>query len=128
MDGEKTFVLLTLGFIFFVSWLFWGPPYEVWARGMKGKSELAQAEWNRKIAVQEAAAKFESAKHLAAAEIERARGVAEANKIIGESLKDNEAYLRYLWIHGLQESTSDVIYVPTEANLPILEANRLIKK
>lgn len=63
---------------------------------------------------------------LAEAEIERAKGVAEANRIIGESLKGNEAYLRYLWIQGLQEgSTPQVVYVPTEAGLPILEAGRM---
>lgn len=61
---------------------------------------------------------------LAAAEVERAKGVAEANRIIGESLKNNEGYLRYLWIQGLQDGSSEVIYVPTEASLPILEATR----
>jgi len=51
--------------------------------------------------------------------------VAKANKIIGDSLKDNESYLRYLWINGLSEKDNNtVIYVPTEANLPILEAGK----
>ena len=67
----------------------------------------------------------EAATLEAQAEIERAKGVAEANKIIGDSLKGNEAYLRYLWIQGLQEgATPQVVYVPTEAGLPILEAGR----
>ena len=68
----------------------------------------------------------ESAKMLGEAEVERARGVAEANKIIGESLHNNEAYLRYLWINGLKDNghAPQVIYVPTEAGLPILEAGR----
>ena len=64
---------------------------------------------------------------MAQAEVERAKGVAEANEIIGESLKENEAYLRYLWIIGLQDGSSEVIYIPTEANLPILEATRGIQ-
>jgi hypothetical protein len=52
--------------------------------------------------------------------------VAQANKIIGDSLKDNEAYLRYLWIQNLENSKDrTIVYVPTEANLPILEAGRL---
>lgn len=59
------------------------------------------------------------------AEVERAKGVAEANVIHGDSLKDNEAYLRYLWTIGLQDDSSKVIYIPTEANLPIMEATRL---
>lgn len=118
-------VIIIIFAIFLLSNLLFGPYYNVWKLGLKGKAELKQAEWNRQIAIQEASAKLEAAKHLAMAEIERAKGVAEANKIIGKSLEGNESYLRYLWIHGLQESTSDVIYVPTEANLPILEARRL---
>lgn len=55
-------------------------------------------------------------------EVARAKGVAESNKIIASSI--TEGYLRYLWIQGLQDGSSEVIYVPTEANLPILEAIR----
>ena len=107
----------------------WGcPMYSVWQKGLAGKAELKKAEYNRKIKIREAAAKFESAKHLAKAEVERAKGVAEANKIIGDSLRKNEAYLRYLWIQGLHDGNSEVIYVPTEANLPILEAARKMPK
>lgn len=104
----------------------WGcPQYNVWQRGLAGQAELKQAEWNRQILIREAEAKKDSATMLAAAEVERAKGVAEANTIIGQSLKENEAYLRYLWIQGLQDGSSEIIYVPTEANLPILEASRL---
>ena len=103
----------------------WGlPRYNVWRKEMSGQAQLKEAEWNRQIAVREAEAKRESAVHLAAAEVERAKGVAEANQIIGQSLNENEAYLRYLWIQGLNDGSSEVIYVPTEANLPILEATR----
>ena len=61
-----------------------------------GTAELAQAEQNRQIAITEARAKEESAVLLAQAEVERAKGVAQANQIIGDSLKGNEEYLRYL--------------------------------
>jgi regulator of protease activity HflC (stomatin/prohibitin superfamily) len=98
--------------------------YSVWAERKAGEAELARAESNRQIKTLEAKAVMESSKHLADAEIVRARGVAEANKIIGDSLKGNESYLRYLWIHGLSEGKNQVIYVPTEANLPILEAGK----
>jgi regulator of protease activity HflC (stomatin/prohibitin superfamily) len=99
--------------------------YEVWAQGKEGEAELAKADSNRQIKTLEAKAAEESAKHLANAEIIRAQGVAKANEIIGASLKENEAYLRYLWIDSLQHSKGQVVYVPTEANLPILEARRL---
>lgn len=105
-----------------------GRKYDVWAQGKAGEAELARAESNRQIKTLEAKARMESSKHLADAEIIRAKGVAEANKIIGDSLQGNEAYLRYLWIHGLAEGGNQVIYIPTEANLPILEAQRLKTK
>lgn len=101
------------------------PQYNVWSRELGGKAELREAEWSRKIAVEEARAKMESAKLLAAAEVERAKGVAEANEIIGVSLQGNEVYLRYLWIQGLHDGSSEIIYVPTETQLPLLEAGRL---
>lgn len=103
----------------------WGcPQYNVWEAGLSGQAELRKAEQNRQIAIEEAKAKKESAQCLADAEIIRAEGVAKANKIIGDSLKDNEAYLRYLWIDGLNNNQQNVIYVPTEAGLPILEAGK----
>ena len=104
------------------------PTYNVWKQGKDGEAELAKAEQNRQIAVEVARAKLESAKFEAEAEVVRAKGVAEANQIIGESLRNNEAYLRYLWINGLQDGSSEIIYIPTEANLPILEATRLREK
>jgi len=102
-----------------------GRVYDVWAQGKEGEAELAKAESNRQIKTLEAKASMESAKHLADAEVIRAKGVAEANKIIGDSLQGNEGYLRYLWIQGLQTNQMQVVYVPTEANLPILETTRL---
>ena len=100
------------------------PIYNVWRKEKAGEAALREAEWSKKITIEEAKAVKESASLLAAAEIERAKGVAEANEIIGDSLKNNDAYLRYLWINGLHDGSSEVIYIATEANLPILEAGR----
>jgi len=130
----KTIILgILLGIVFLLAivsiiWLFsaGGRIYDVWAQGKEGEAELAKAESNRQIKTLEAKSVLESSKHLADAEIIRARGMAEANQIIGDSLKGNESYLRYLWIQGLQTNQMQVVYVPTEANLPILESTRLI--
>ena len=100
------------------------PKYNVYHQRLEGEAELARAQSNRMIKVQEAEATMESAQKLADAEVIRAGGVAKANEIIGMSLKNNEAYLKYLWIDGLKEKGNEVIYVPTEANLPILEAGK----
>lgn len=104
------------------------PTYLVWQQNKVGEAELARAEQNRQIAIQEAKAKEESAKSLANAEIIRAQGIAEANKIIGDSLKNNDAYIHYLWIEALRETTNAVVYVPTEAGIPITESTRFLKK
>lgn len=100
------------------------PKYNVWQSGLAGEAELRKAEQNRQITVQEALAKLESAKSLAAAEIERAKGVAEANRIIAEGLGGPEGYLRWLWVDALSSKTGDreIVYIPTEAGMPLLEA------
>lgn len=98
--------------------------YKVWSYAQDGKADLAKAEWTKKILTETAKAELENAKLKSQAEVERAKGVAEANKIIGDSLKGNEDYLRYLWITNMSESAKDVIYIPTEAGMPILEAGK----
>lgn len=123
--GFVVLMLSALIVLILILGAFWAfPQYNVYRQRMGGEAVLREAESSRQVAIEEARAKLESAKLLSDAEIERARGVAEANKIIGDSLKDNEAYLRYLWIDGLQSGKASVIYVPTEANLPILEAGK----
>jgi len=103
------------------------PVYNVWSSKLSGVAQLLKAESSKRIAVLDAEARKDSASALAEAEVIRARGVAEANRIIGDSLKNNEAYLRYLYINNLNEAgnkSNSIIYIPTEAGLPILEAGR----
>jgi hypothetical protein len=100
------------------------PQYQVYQQRLAGEAELERQKYEKQVAVQSALAKKESATLLAEAEVLRADGVAKANKIIGDSLRNNEAYLRYLWIEKMTEGSKDVIYVPTEAGLPILEAGK----
>jgi hypothetical protein len=101
----------------------------------RGRQILLEAESSKKAMIEEAKAQEEAsllkaksrvtlAKAEAQAEVERAKGVAKANKIIGQSLKGNDDYLKYLMIQGLNEGKGERIYVPTEACLPILEANK----
>lgn len=104
------------------------PKYNVYRQKMEGAALLAHAQSSKEIAVAEAKAKMESATLLAQAEVIRAEGVAKANKIIGDSLKGNEAYLRYLWIIDVAGAGTQktVVYIPTEANMPLLESVRHI--
>jgi hypothetical protein len=127
---SKKIVIIACAIIF-IWWTYHNfvhPLINVWQQSMQGQAELAHAEYSRQIATCEALAKKESAKSLADAEVIRAEGVAKANKIIGESLTGNEGYLRYLWIQGLQTNNMQVVYVPTEAGLPILESTRMKEK
>ena len=117
-------IIFSIIFIFFCMWA--NPIYSVWQQGLAGEAELSKANYSKKVAVQEAQAKLDSSLFLARAEVNRAEGVAKANKIIGESLKQNEDYLRYLWIIDVAGTNVNktVVYVPTETNMPILEATR----
>ena len=110
-------VLVVLGVMFIG-----GPLYGVWQQSLAGKAELQKAEYTRQVAVLEAQAKMDSAQKLAEAEIIRAGGVAKANQIIGDSLKDNREYLQYLYITGLEDGSKNgnvTIYVPTEGGMPV---------
>jgi len=118
--------LVLIGALVLGAVIFGYPLYNVWSSEMDGKAKLAESESSRQIAVVESKAKMDSAKNLADAEVIRAQGVAKANEIIGESLKDNCEYLDYLWLtEKITASNKEVIYVPTETQLPILEATRL---
>lgn len=101
-----------------------GPMAPMFAR-WDGEADIARAEGSKKVQIEDARGRLEASKMLALAEVERAKGVAEANRIIGTSLQNNEAYLRYLFIANLEKAEhagAQVIYIPTEAGLPILEA------
>ena len=103
--------------------LFIVPYYNVWQQEMSGKAEFAKAEQNRKIKIEEAKANLEAEKLNAQAEVERAKGAAEAIRIENGSI--TPAYIQYLWVRQ-QSNLNDktVIYIPTETNLPVLEASR----
>lgn len=96
------------------------PQYRVWSQEMRGKAALAEAEQNRKIQIEEARANLEAQKLNSQAEVERAKGMAEAIRIENGEL--SERYIHYLWVRNLDKMDGDKIYIPTEANLPILEA------
>ena len=107
--------------------LFGIPKYNVWrtkiaiesAQNM-GKAEMARAEQNRMIQIEEAKANLESQKLNSLAEIERAKGMAQAIEI--ENGKLTTKYIQYLWVRNIDKMEGDKIYIATEAGLPLLEA------
>ena len=109
---------------FFVVMAFVRPWYNVWSQEMEGKADFAKAEQNRKIKIEEARANLEAEKLNAQAEIERAKGAAEAIKIENGSI--TPTYIQYLWVRQQSDlSDKTVIYIPTESNLPLLESTRM---
>ncbi len=130
-DDLKVFVkigstLAVLGVLTIGGGMYGCPMYNVYSSRLAGEAELAHAQYSKQVQLADAEGRLAAAKKLAEVEVVRAGGVAQANKIIGDSLKDNEAYLKYLWITDLAQGGKQpsMIYVPTEAGIPILEAGK----
>ena len=113
------------GILLLMIFMFGYPQYRVYSQRLAGEAALAEAQSSRQVAILEARAKKESAIALAEAEVIRARGAAQANAILQNSLGGPEGYLRYLQIQALESTRASLIYVPTEAGLPVTEARRL---
>jgi len=97
----------------------WGcPQYNVYQQRLQGEAALSRAEGQRQILVTQAHAEREAA-------VQRA----EAIKIVGQAAKDFPEYRQQEFIGAFAEALKDghvaqIIYVPTEANIPIIEARR----
>lgn len=126
----------TIGmFVFFVvamifAWgLFIGPVWNVWASHKAGQADLMQAKNEQQIQVAKAQGRVDAAQLNKQASIIEAQGVSESINIIGATLTQHDLYLRWQWIKMMEEqdTKSTVIYVPTEGNIPVMEASRLKK-
>jgi regulator of protease activity HflC (stomatin/prohibitin superfamily) len=111
-------------FIIVVTLMFGLPVYNVWQQEMAGKAEMAKAEQNRRILVEEAKAKLEAEKLNAQAEIERAKGMAEAMKVENGTL--SETYNQYLFIRTLEKLADkgdlpQIIYLPSNGMIPVMD-------
>lgn len=126
------FIMMVVSAIALIVLAMWGlPKYKVYSMEMHGIAVLAEAESSRQVAVREALALKDSAVYKAEAEIIRAKGVAQANSIIADGLGGAEGYLRYLAINAMREQAENknatTVYIPTEAGIPITEAQRFNK-
>lgn len=127
-DLKKTIGIAIILIFGLISLTMWGcPQYGVWRAKLSGKAEFVKAEQNRKIKIEEAKANLEAEKLNAQAEIERAKGAAEAIRIENGAI--SPTYIQYLWVRQQQNlNDKTVIYIPTETNLPVLEAGRTAAK
>ncbi len=125
-------VLLIALMLLFAIW----PMYNVWASMKSGEAELAQADYSKQVQIVNAEANSNAAKFNYETTVTNAKGVAEANKIIGLSLKDNPQYLDWLWIENVaKDAKNQIIYVPSGTmgmpqqgigGMPLTEAGRAV--
>lgn len=125
--GKLVFGILFFGVFLIMVLMFGLPRYNVWQQEMAGKAEMAKAEQNRRILVEEAKAKLEAEKLNAQAEIERAKGMAEAMKLENGTL--TETYNQYLFIRTLEKLADkgdlpQIIYIPSNGMLPVMDVNK----
>jgi len=121
-DGKMIFGVIsgsTAALIGLVGFAMWGcPQYNVYEQRLRGEAALSRAEGQRQILVTQAHAEKEAAQLRA-----------EAIKIVGQAAKDFPEYRQQEFIGAFAEALKDghvaqIIYVPTEANIPITEARR----
>lgn len=116
-------IFLTIGVIaLIVILMITLPLYNVWRKEQNGKAELSRAEYSKQVQLEEAKANLASERLNAQAEVVRAEGAAKSIAIENGKLTDR--YIQYLWVRKADFKKGTVIYVPTEGNLPILEAGK----
>jgi hypothetical protein len=103
----------TFALIGFCMWLF--PTYGVWRQGLLGEAELERAKQTKQVMIEQAKAEKESAQLKA-----------DAIAIVGQASKDFPEYRKQEFIAAFGEAMANgniqkIIYVPTEANIPIIE-------
>jgi regulator of protease activity HflC (stomatin/prohibitin superfamily) len=124
MDSEQKFWLwailgsLALFIAMIVIYMAVMPNYRVYSQELRGQAALAEAQSSKMIQVEQAKGELESSKLRA-----------EAISIIGQAAQDFPEYRKQEFIGAFGQALSDgtinqIIYVPTEANIPIMEAGK----
>ena len=129
--NRTTVILSSAGIAAALAFALWGlPRLGVYNRTLSGRAALMEAESTRQVRVLEAKARQESATLEAQAEVTKAEGSAKAIAALKAELGSSDAYLRWLYIQGLQAQNGPgektVVYSPTDGlvPLPISEASR----
>ena len=117
-DGLLLAMIAAFVVIIFLFFLFAWPQYKVWQQGMAGQAQLSKAQQSKQIAIETAKAELESAKLRA-----------EAIKVMGKAAQEYPEYRQQEFIGAFGEALREgninqIVYVPTEANIPVLEAGK----
>ena len=110
--------------------LLWTPVFGPWSQMRRGLADLREAEQNRLILVEQAMAQKKVAVLQAEAERDAARLRAEAIAIVGDAAQQYPEYRQQEFIGAFADALrngniAQMVYVPTEAGIPILEAGRI---
>lgn len=97
------------------------PHYNVWQQGLAGQAKLRRAEQEKLIMISQAKAEVEAAKYRA-----------QAIEAVGKAAKAYPEYRTQEFIGAFAEALANgdidqIIYVPTEAGIPIVENRRINK-
>ena len=109
----------------------WGlPKYRVYSQDHRGQAALARAENERRVLIEQAEAERQALVLRSLGEAEAAQHTAEAIRIVGEAAQTYPEYRDQEFIRAFGQAIQDgsirqIIYVPTEGNIPITEAQRL---
>lgn len=116
MKPKNIVILITITIVAIIGLMFGLPIYGVWQQEYAGRAALAKASQTRQVLITQAQA-----------EREAATARAEAISIMGEAAKKYPEYRQQEFIGAFAEALregniSQIMYVPTEANIPITEA------
>jgi len=112
-------IIITASMMFGFGYL--SKQYNVWAMEMSGKAKLAEATQSRQIQIEQAKGEKEASQYTA-----------EAIGIVGKAAKAYPEYRQQMYIQAFGEALTggkiqQIIYIPTEAGMPILEASRKVE-
>tara|TARA_B100000959_G_C14927359_1_gene602051 strand:- start:1232 stop:1618 length:387 start_codon:yes stop_codon:yes gene_type:complete len=98
--------------------LFGLPIWNVWKSGLSGEAKLKRAQQEKLIMIEQAKAEVEASKHRA-----------QAIQVVGQAAKEFPEYRYQEFLGAFAEALQEgrihqIIYVPTEANIPIMEAGK----
>lgn len=109
----------------FVWFVFVYPYWNVFASKLSGEAKLQEAMNEQRVQLAAAKARKEAATINKEAAIIEAEAVSAQIEKIGQKLTAHDLYLKWQWIQMMEKRPENsTIYVPTEANLPILEAGK----
>jgi hypothetical protein len=111
--------LITVVSLVFIASLMAGCPiYNVWQQGLVGEAALKRASQEKQIMIEQAKAEVIAAEQRAL-----------AINAVGSAIREFPEYREQEFIGAFAQALEDgnihqIIYVPTEANIPIMEAGR----